>query len=243
MCCFFDPLNAFYIPTVCKINFQMKRTKEEAGKTKERILKCAVQAFIEKGFEKTSLTYIAGKSGLTKGAIFWHFRDKSAILDEIIELYDREAIDYLPNVVAAELSPLMKIKFLVYAYVPEFRDKKRLANLFRLKSEISNHYRMRNRQPFAMVFINKLEELFRQAMESGEVKKNVDPHVTSLTVSLIITGTYIRYDVDPAFFSKLDHLEDIMNDYFSLISTAKGSSATANHRETVKQLFPKLTEY
>ena len=137
----------------------------------------------------------------------------------------------------------MKIKFLVYAYVPEFRDRKRLANLFRLKSEISNHYRMRNRQPFAMVFINKLEELFHKAIESGEVKKNVDPHITSLTISLIITGTYIRYDVDPAFFGKLDHIEDIMNNYFSHISTAKGASATAKHREAVKLHFPKLTEY
>ena len=71
----------------------MKRTKEEARRTKEAILKCAVQAFIEKGFEKTSLAYIAEKAGLTKGAIFWHFKDKSTILDEIIELYDKEAID------------------------------------------------------------------------------------------------------------------------------------------------------
>ncbi len=221
----------------------MKRTKEEARQTRETILKCAVQAFIEKGFEKTSLAYIAEKAGLTKGAIFWHFKDKSTILDEIIELYDKEATDYLPNVLEADLSPLMKIKFLVYAYVPDFRDKKRLANLFRLKSEISNHYRVRNRQPFAMVFINKLEELFQKAIESGEVKKSVDPHITSLTVSLIITGTYIRYDVDPAFFSRIGHIEDIMNDYFSHISTAKGAAATADHRKEVKKRFPKLTEY
>ncbi len=221
----------------------MKRTKEEARKTKEKILKCAVQAFIEKGFEKTSLAYIAEQAGLTKGAIFWHFKDKSSILDEIIELYDKEAIDYLPNVLEADLSPLTKIKFLVYAYVPEFKDRKRLANLFRLKSEISNHYRMRNRQPFAMVFINKLEELFKLAIESGEVKKNIDPHITPLTISLIITGTYIRYDVDPAFFGRLRHVEDIMNDYFARISTARGAAATANHRETAKRLFPRLTEY
>ena len=221
----------------------MKRTKEEAKKTREIIMKCAVQAFIEKGYEKTSLAYIAEKAGLTKGAIFWHFKDKSSILDEIIDLYDKEAIDYLPNVLTSDLSPLMKIKFLVYAYVPEFKDKRKLANLFRLKSEISNHYRVRNRQPFAMVFINKLEELFQSAIKSGEVKKSIDPHITSLTISLIITGTYIRYDVDPVFFGRVGHIEDIMNDYFSHISTAKGSAATANHRKAVKQLFPKLTEY
>ena len=75
------------------------------------------------------------------------------------------------------------------------------------------------------------------------MKKNIDPHITPLTISLIITGTYIRYDVDPAFFGRLSHIEDIMNDYFARISTAKGAAATADHREAVKRLFPKLTEY
>lgn len=221
----------------------MKKTKEEARQTKEKLLKCAVTLFIENGYENTSLAMIADRAGLTKGAIYWHFKDKSSILDNIIELYDKEAIDYMPSVLKSEVSPLMKIKLLTYSYVPEFKDKKRLANLFRLKSEISNHYRTRNRQPFAMMFLEKLEELFREAIGAGEVRRDIDPHVTALTVTLIITGTYIKYDVDDSFFQKLGHIEDIMNNYFALISTKKGAEATGNHRKKSKELFPALSEY
>lgn len=221
----------------------MKKSKEEAKVTRDSLLRCAVRLFIEKGYENTSLAAIAEAAGVTKGAIYWHFKDKSSILDSIIELYDQEAIDHVPRIMESDISPLMKIKFLTYSYVPVFNDRKKLSNLFRLKSEISTHYRIRNRQPFAKVFLDKLESLFTLAKESGEVRKDADAHITALTVILIITGTYIKYDTNPDFFQKLGHISDIMDNYFALVSTAKGAIKTKSHRELAKQMFPELLVY
>ena len=52
----------------------------EAGSTRERILDVALDLFIEKGFDGTSLREIAEKLGFTKAALYYHFASKDDIL-------------------------------------------------------------------------------------------------------------------------------------------------------------------
>ncbi|HEX5278344.1 MAG TPA: TetR/AcrR family transcriptional regulator [Fluviicoccus sp.] len=49
---------------------------EQPPETRERILQSAMQVFVQKGWQKASLDEIAAAAGLTKGAIYWHFRNK-----------------------------------------------------------------------------------------------------------------------------------------------------------------------
>lgn len=51
--------------------------------TKERIWRTALDLFAQKGFEATSVSDLAGRLGLSKGALYKHFADKRAILEEI----------------------------------------------------------------------------------------------------------------------------------------------------------------
>ena len=52
----------------------------EAGSTRERILDVALDLFIEKGFDGTSLREIAEKLGFTKAALYYHYASKDDIL-------------------------------------------------------------------------------------------------------------------------------------------------------------------
>lgn len=61
-----------------------RRTKEEAEETKKAILLAALEIFCEKGYSRTTFDEIAKRINLTKGAIYWHFRNKADILTEII---------------------------------------------------------------------------------------------------------------------------------------------------------------
>ena len=53
---------------------------EPAPSTRERILDIALDLFIEKGFDKSSLREIAEKLGFSKAAIYYHFASKDDIL-------------------------------------------------------------------------------------------------------------------------------------------------------------------
>ena len=57
-----------------------RRTKEEAEQTRKDILQASLNMFCEKGYTRTTLDDIAKSIHLTKGAIYWYFRNKPDIL-------------------------------------------------------------------------------------------------------------------------------------------------------------------
>ena len=63
----------------------MRRTKEDAELTKQTILKAAVDVFTERGVAKASLEEIARKADVTRGAVYWHFKNKMEIFDALHE--------------------------------------------------------------------------------------------------------------------------------------------------------------
>ena len=48
--------------------------------TRERIQAIAVELFVEQGYDKTSLQEIADRLGVTKAALYYHFKSKEAIV-------------------------------------------------------------------------------------------------------------------------------------------------------------------
>ena len=86
-------------PKVCKNKTQrnicLKKTKQEAQQTREAILQSAMDLFYQKGYSKTSFDEIALTIGLTKGAIYWHFKNKPELVAAIIDEYVTRKMAYL----------------------------------------------------------------------------------------------------------------------------------------------------
>lgn len=61
-----------------------RKTREESENTKALILKSALDCFYEKGFSRTTFEDIALRINLTKGAVYWHFKNKAELLAELI---------------------------------------------------------------------------------------------------------------------------------------------------------------
>ncbi|MEP6873525.1 MAG: TetR family transcriptional regulator [Burkholderiales bacterium] len=62
-----------------------RRTKEEAQATRSLILDTAELVFEQRGVSGTSLHEIAKAAGLTRGAIYWHFKDKADLFNAMME--------------------------------------------------------------------------------------------------------------------------------------------------------------
>jgi TetR/AcrR family acrAB operon transcriptional repressor len=63
----------------------VRRTKEEALATRHRLLDAAELLFQAQGVSRTSLNEIALKAGATRGAIYWHFKDKADLFNAMME--------------------------------------------------------------------------------------------------------------------------------------------------------------
>jgi AcrR family transcriptional regulator len=59
----------------------------ERGDTRSRIQAVAVELFTEQGYDKTSLREIAERLGVTKAALYYHFKSKDDILHSLVEDY------------------------------------------------------------------------------------------------------------------------------------------------------------
>ncbi|MEO5794782.1 MAG: TetR family transcriptional regulator [Rhodoferax sp.] len=60
-----------------------RKTKEDAEHTYSALLEAAEQMFFDKGVAHTTLADIASAAGMTRGAIYWHFKDKGALLQAL----------------------------------------------------------------------------------------------------------------------------------------------------------------
>lgn len=68
-----------FLPTMAR------RTKADAQITRAALLDAAELLFDERGVSRTSLADIAQAAGTTRGAIYWHFADKAALFDAMVE--------------------------------------------------------------------------------------------------------------------------------------------------------------
>ena len=63
----------------------VRRTKTEALATRNSLLDAAEQLFQARGVSRTSLNDIATAAGTTRGAIYWHFKDKADLFNAMME--------------------------------------------------------------------------------------------------------------------------------------------------------------
>ncbi len=62
-----------------------RRTKAQAAATREAIIEAAQRVFYARGVTNTSLAHIAKEAGVTRGAIYWHFKDKQDLFEAMSE--------------------------------------------------------------------------------------------------------------------------------------------------------------
>lgn len=85
--------------------------------TKEKLIKSALELFMEKWFDNTSTASIAKNAWLATWTLFVHFKSKDELLENIYISIKKEAHTYVFKDLNKELSPLEKLKF---SYIKTF---------------------------------------------------------------------------------------------------------------------------
>src|SRR4029453_16190624 len=60
-----------------------RATKTEAGESPQKLLDAAADVFRERGVAHSTLAEVAAAAGVTRGAVYWHFRDKAHLFDAL----------------------------------------------------------------------------------------------------------------------------------------------------------------
>jgi TetR/AcrR family fatty acid metabolism transcriptional regulator len=175
---------------------------------KIQILEAAKQAFAKKGIHKTRMSDIAESSGLSKGALYWYFDSKDAIilalLDKIFEPEIQELSALLEDPRSAEeklmlyaerggqdIIDMLKWMPLIYDFFAlAFRQKT-------IKNSISSYYRKN---------LALLEAIIQQGVNSGELTTD-SPQDAAITIGSIIEGTVMLWLYDPDSIDIVQHIK------------------------------------
>ena len=88
----------------------MGATKEQAEQTREALLRAALKLFHEKGFAATRLQDIAETAGVTRGAVYWHFKNKLDIFEALFDETMQALMEVIDGILASGLEPVEKIR-------------------------------------------------------------------------------------------------------------------------------------
>ncbi len=70
-----------------------KKNDELRAASIERILACAIELFVRHGYQGTTVEAIAARAGLTKGAIYFYFKTKDAVLMRLLDEVEAAVVD------------------------------------------------------------------------------------------------------------------------------------------------------
>lgn len=72
----------------------MRRTKEDAEKTRLKIIEAALTLFSRNGYSHTTLAMIGAEAGFSRGPIYWHFKNKDDLYQAVLA-YSQEPLERL----------------------------------------------------------------------------------------------------------------------------------------------------
>jgi TetR/AcrR family acrAB operon transcriptional repressor len=173
----------------------MRRTKEEAQETRRRIMAAGLRVFDKRGISRTTMEHIAREAGVTRGAIYWHFADKQALLAAIREdvslpLVDRADFTLLSN---PGTEPLQRIeRFLLDIIDAVDRDSRtRLAcsvmsfkceYVGALESELDDYGRKVEHTR------KNLTHVYSEARKRKQLRAGLEPDIAALETAVFLAG-------------------------------------------------------
>lgn len=72
---------------------KLNKKDEQRAASTENILACALDLFVKNGYRGTTIDQIAAKAELTKGAIYFYFKTKDAIMLRLLDQAEENVVD------------------------------------------------------------------------------------------------------------------------------------------------------
>ena len=157
------------------------------NKTKRKIFETSMKLFAEKGYDATSIEDITATVGVAKGTLYYHFASKEEIFNFLID----EGMKLLQNSVdikTAKFSNYIdKIKAIILIQIKIVIKYEDLITIL-LSQFFGNEERNKMCKKYIFSYINKIEEIVKEGIERGEIKKGNPQVIASEIYGLICSS-------------------------------------------------------
>jgi AcrR family transcriptional regulator len=165
--------------------------------TANRILIQAMRIFLEKGYHGTSVDDITQAAGLTKGALYWHFRSKEDLLKRIVEEFEKRFLDDLIQAVKDVRGNTHDKfeKFFRYNAAFSYYNRELCVSFTTLAAELvgAHHGTEPEFRRIYKKYQKFLSSLILQGKKEKVFKKEIDPDLAALIIIAFHDGILIRW--------------------------------------------------
>ncbi|MEO8102737.1 MAG: TetR family transcriptional regulator [Betaproteobacteria bacterium] len=196
-----------------------RRTKEEAQETRNRLLDTAEHVFNERGVSRTSLAEIAEAAGVTRGAIYWHFKNKLDLFNAMMERVTLP-MEELTETFTDETrqDPVAYIRERSVAILKSIDKNPQMQRVFDIMSHkceyVDEMAPLKDRHLEGRAdCVTHVEEGFRNAIRKGHLPKTANAHLAAIGLHALIDGLIMNWLLDPNYFSFERDAEKMIDTY------------------------------
>ena len=204
----------------------MRRRKDDSEQTRNAILDAAEQAFCERGYAATTLEQISRAAGVTRGAFYWHFKDKSQLLAALHAriLLPQEQFLAAAADTAGPGDPLDQLLHAGLEALREFEVDQSRQRMFRIMSDLGI-------DPAGRAALSRLEgdlrslmlRVMQRARDEGSLHPDFTPHEAAVMVHVTFVGLLGEWLRSDQGFPLSDYGEKLVRRQFAALR-ADGSS-------------------
>ena len=210
-----------------------RKTKEEALETRQAILDAAERVFYERGVSQTTLADIATAAGVTRGAIYWHFANKRDVYEALIQrLVDPIEARLTETLARDDGNPIDGLRamalFVIDRVANDPRHSRMMAISWHKCEYVGEMAVIRDTHiECGARYLTLGEECFRKAIDRGYFPRDMDPHVASLGMMVIVDGLIATWTLYDDLFPLADYATRIMDAYLAGLQCPVGAPADA----------------
>jgi Transcriptional regulator len=163
----------------------MRKTKEDTEASRQSVIAAAKRIFCEKGYSATKLEDIGKAVGMTRGVVYWHFKNKAELFQYLVEDAIGSIEILVDEVLAEDLSIMERLRKLFLrsqenhgvALLKSIGPEEKVAKRFRKYVDDKGNK-----------IITKINRAFDEAKGRGELQAETDVRSILGLLSIFMNG-------------------------------------------------------
>lgn len=175
-----------------------KRTKrEQRDESVDKLLSAARRLFVSKGYRATTLEQIAAAADLTKGAVYFHFGAKEAVLVQLLSSVENQLLAPALEILTSEGNPVSDklVQFMRLHGEMGITNREDMLLLISMSIEFAEQTGEAAdsiRRMYDLLY-KAIEALIRRGQAAGEIRRDAPSAELASAIVAMHDGTFLEW--------------------------------------------------
>ncbi|WP_067726194.1 TetR/AcrR family transcriptional regulator [Oceanobacillus damuensis] len=145
----------------------MSLREKKTAKKKEEIISTAVSIIAEKGYQRTTMEDIASRLLMTKGSVYYYFKDKQDLLFQSHQLLLERSIENIHDIQQLDIPITEKLKQSMIAHIDHLISEKSGFELMLKPEQYFSDYQLQEIQKLREDYSRCFDQLIAEGIGTG----------------------------------------------------------------------------